>query len=191
MLLNLQDRATAIALFDPVLQLIPPYPVNLAINLSIYLTAAIFFIYLLTKPRLLLIAIHALILMWALRWLTIYLLPLATPPGKVPLLDIIAYAGHDVSRDLFFSGHTATLFIMLFVTRNRLLSLFFFLMLLVVVTLLLVGHQHYFLDIAVAPFFGYTSYRVSVQINQKIISLSAKNHRDEAAPGSTDGRIIN
>ncbi len=64
-------------------------------------------------------------------------------------------------------------------------------MLLVVVTLLLVGHQHYFLDIAVAPFFGYTSFRVSVQINQKIISLSAKNHRDEAAPGSTDVTIIN
>lgn len=189
MLLYLQHRTTSIALFDPVLQLIPAHPVNLALNLSIYITAAVFFIYLLTKPRLLLIAAHALILMWALRWATIYLLPLATPPGKVPLPDMIAYAGHDISRDLFFSGHTATLFIMLFVSKNRLLSWLLLLILLLVVALLLIGHQHYFLDIIAAPFFAYVCYRVSAQMNQQTLSFLSRNRREKAASGSSNETI--
>ena len=185
-LVYFQHRPETIVLYDPVLSMITPRPINLELNIFSYATLAILLIYLLAKPKRLLIVLHALLLMWMLRWLTMYLLPLATPPLKVPLHDVIAYSNYQISRDLFFSGHTATMVIMLCVIKNRGMLLFTFLMTLLIIALLLIGHQHYFLDIIAAPFFAYTCYRLSVRLNQFLIPLLARDKKQALAEKEPD-----
>ena len=183
MMLLFQHRSLSIPLLDPILHMIPPHAVSLELNLLSYTAAITALIYLAKKPRLLLIAIQALLMMWILRWLTIYLLPLATPPNKVPLPDLLAYSHYNISRDLFFSGHTATIVILLLLTKaNRFMSIFMGLLLLAIVSLLLIGHQHYFLDILCAPFFAYTCYRIATKINHYAIPALLKNYKIEKSP---------
>ncbi len=169
MLLYFQHRRESIAMFDPILRMIPPHPMNTGLNIVCYGALGIVLIYFSNKPKQLFIVLHALLLMWMLRWATMYLLPLAAPPDKVPLDDVIAYSHHLISRDLFFSGHTATLLIMLFAVKNRWMFLFTLVMTLTIVVLLLIGHQHYFLDIVSAPFFAYCCYQLSNRINQLLL----------------------
>ena len=165
-LVLLQHRLQSIVPYDPLLSFITPRPINLELNIFSYTTLLVLLLYFLTKPRMLLIVLHALLLMWMLRWLTMYLLPLATPPHKVPLHDVIAYSNYTISRDLFFSGHTATLVIMLCALKNRWLFIYAFIMTLVIIALLLIGHQHYLLDIVCAPFFAIISWPINICIKQ-------------------------
>ena len=175
LLLYFQSRPEVIQIMDPILQIITPRPINVELNLFCYGTIIFLIIYFLNKPHKMLTILHALLLMWMLRWLTIYLLPLATPPHKVSLNDMIAYSHYTISRDLFFSGHTAALVIMLCAINNRWIFLISFSMTLVVVTLLLIGHQHYFLDIISAPFFAYTCYRFADWVDSLLALKLLKN----------------
>ncbi len=175
LLISYQHRSLSIYLYDPVLHLIRPVDVGFWLFLSSYTAFGVAIIYFIRKPRQFTILLQALMLMWMMRWLTIYLLPLAVPPMKIPLHDPIAYFNHVISRDLFFSGHTASLVIMLCVSRQRWLRLFFIFFLALTVTLLLLGHQHYFLDIVAAPFFAYGCYRLALTFNDWITPLLTRN----------------
>lgn len=175
MLVFFQHRSESIIPFHPLINFITPRPIGTELNIFFYLTLFISLLYFLAKPKMLLIVTHALLLMWMVRWLTMYLLPLATPPHKVPLHDIIAYAHYFISRDLFFSGHTAMLVIILCAIKNRWLFIYAFVMTIVIIALLLVGHQHYLLDIICAPFFAVICYQVSVKFSQFAVPLLLKN----------------
>lgn len=181
-----QHRLQSIVPYDPLLSFITPRPINLELNIFSYTTLLVLLLYFLTKPRMLLIVLHALLLMWMLRWLTMYLLPLATPPHKVPLHDVIAYSNYTISRDLFFSGHTATLVIMLCALKNRWLFIYAFIMTLVIIALLLIGHQHYLLDIICAPFFAIICYQVAVRFSQFMVPLLLSSKKEVLAPEITD-----
>ncbi len=166
-----QHRPESIIPYDPLLRFITPRPINFELNLFSYATLLLLLLYLLRQPRVLLIVLHALLMMWMLRWFTMYLLPLATPPHKVPLDDVIAYSHYTISRDLFFSGHTATLVIMLCAIKNRWVFIGAAMMTLVVIALLLIGHQHYLLDIICAPFFAVICYQASARLSQFLVPL--------------------
>lgn len=175
MLVFFEHRLQSIIPYDPLMRLITPRPINFELNLFSYSTLFVLLIYFLKKPRILLVVVHALLMMWMLRWLTMYLLPLAAPPNKVPLHDVIAYSNYSISRDLFFSGHTATLVILLCAIKNRWVFIYAFVMTLVIISLLLIGHQHYLLDIISAPFFAVICYQVSVRLSRFVVPLLLKD----------------
>lgn len=95
--------------------------------------------------------------------IALYLTPLEAPQGTIPLVDPIAHADGTVFvRDLFFSGHTATTYLVFLVCRRahwRWKALFFAV---AVATgaMVVVQKTHYTIDVFAAPFFVYTAHGV-------------------------------
>jgi hypothetical protein len=149
---------------DPVLQLLVPKNFSLLIFTLIYsalITALISFSF---YPMLLLRGLQAYCLLLLVRTLCIWLVPLNDPPGMIvlndPFVGYIGYGGKPISKDLFFSGHTSTLFLFFLAAPNRGLRIFFLIITLVVASCILLQHVHYTIDVIAAPFFSWICYRI-------------------------------
>ena len=97
-----------------------------------------------------------------------YILPLESPASIIPLKDSFLqnsfYSGRENLKDLFFSGHTATVFLFAFAFKKRVLKLFFAIGGTVVGIFVVLQHVHYSIDVIVAPAFAY----FSVYLQRKI-----------------------
>jgi hypothetical protein len=99
--------------------------------------------------------------------ITIALVPLEPPKELYPIVDAMAnafYGPHFITRDLFFSGHTATVFLMGLCLKKKYDKLAAFIATGFVGILLLVQHVHYTIDIIVAPFFTWLIFLVGKKI---------------------------
>jgi hypothetical protein len=148
------ETRPGILITDPLLARLPARDVSVWIFPVLYGTLAVTLAYLSTRPRVLLQALVAFALVHSFRICTLYWLPLDAPAGCIPLADPLvrhlAYDGKIITRDLFFSGHTATLCIAWLAVRPRSLKWILGPALLVVMGLLLVQHAHYLIDIVAA-----------------------------------------
>ncbi|WP_426489589.1 phosphatase PAP2-related protein [Hymenobacter sp. 102] len=143
---------------DPVLTALPAHDVSGPTFAVIYLGIGLGVVTLLPRPLRLLRALWAYLGLHLLRCLTLYLLPLEPPPGLVllrdPLVDRLIYAAPaPITKDLFFSGHTATLLLLALAVpagwrRQVLLA-----GTVAIGTLVLVQHAHYTYDVLAAPLF--------------------------------------
>ena len=106
--------------------------------------------------------------MTLLRMLCLYLLPLEAPESILPLKDTFLqstfYSGRENLKDLFFSGHTATIFLFAFGFRKKGTKRFFFVGACVVGVLVLVQHVHFSIDVLAAPLFAYVAVRVQKKL---------------------------
>lgn len=113
---------------------------------------------------------YALLVLW--RTVSIYLLPLSEPQGAIPLSDPLLntffYPGGYSSRDLFFSGHTATLFLFALFTGGKESILFYGCTILLGV-LLVLQKIHYSVDVLAAPFFAWITYKMVLIFNSRLI----------------------
>jgi hypothetical protein len=92
-----------------------------------------------------------------------YLIPLDPPPGMVILKDpLVESFGTSATptKDLFFSGHTSTMFLLFLTAANRNLKLLFLICTMLIGFCVILQQVHYSIDVWVAPFFAYSSYRV-------------------------------
>ncbi len=95
------------------------------------------------------------------RMLSINLVPLDPPVGLIPLIDPLSNAFYGktyITKDLFYSGHTSTIFLMFLCLRRRWDRLFALVGTLIVGRLLLVQHVHYTIDVLGAFVFTYPLY---------------------------------
>jgi hypothetical protein len=108
------------------------------------------------------LAMQAYILLASLRMLSMYLLPLDPPPLLIPLTDpfVESLSSGTLTRDLFFSGHTSTLFLLFLTASGRNLRRFFLFCTIMVAICVLIQHVHYTIDVVAAPFYSYASYRI-------------------------------
>ena len=172
-LLFVENREGAV-LNDPILSLFSPIDVTWLIFSIIYFSVIITIYYLLDKPNQILTGIQVYSLMIIFRIAAMYLIPLNPPPLMIelkdPMVEIIGGTGETLTKDLFFSGHTATLFILyLIVEKKGLLKNFLLLSSLLITLLVLLQHIHYSIDVFTAFFVSYTCFKIVTGFNKKLI----------------------
>jgi hypothetical protein len=125
-------------------------------------------------PEDMLLALQSYTVMALLRLSTIYFLPLNAPIGIIPLKDPFVEffgGGQTLLRDLFFSGHTATMFLFFLTSPTKKLKWIYLACTVLVAGCVLVQHVHYTIDVIAAPVFAYTSYRIAQLVDIRIKNL--------------------
>lgn len=161
--LNYIEQREGVVLSDPLLKTFNPINLTWLIFALIYLSLIIFIIKTFNKPDRLLLAFQAYGLMVIFRSIAMYLTPFEAPETLLVLDDPFVQLfgkGDILTKDLFFSGHTATLFLLFLLAQNKILKSFFLISTILVGTAVLLQHVHYAIDVFVAPFFAYSSYRI-------------------------------
>jgi membrane-associated phospholipid phosphatase len=99
--------------------------------------------------------------------LTISLVPLDPPAGLIGLADPLSnffYGPKFITRDLFFSGHTSTVFLLYLCLPGKADKKLALAATLSVAILLLVQHVHYTLDVLGGFLFGWISWWISARL---------------------------
>ena len=166
------EARNGIQLNDPILKLFAPINLSVLIFGIIYLSILIGIISLFNDPPQLIFALQVYVIMLAVRIVTLYLTPLNAPANMIPLIDPVVQnfgTGQLLTKDLFFSGHTATMFLLFLVMNNKKLKIIFFILFILVAAAVLIQHVHYSIDVVAAPFFTYAAYRIVLLFKEKYL----------------------
>ncbi len=159
------ESRPGVTLPDPLLALLTPRDVTWLTFSLIYAGLLTAIVLLARRPDALLLGLQSYVAMVLFRIGAMYLLPLDPPPGMIPLRDpFVEYFGTGklLTRDLFFSGHTATLFLLALVLPGGWTRKVYVGLTVGVALCVLVQHVHYSVDVFVAPFVTYVSYRLAL-----------------------------
>ncbi len=159
-----------VILDDPILKFLHPADFSTLIFLIIYVSVFVSLFYLIKRPDLLLIGIQSYALLLILRIIAMYLIPLNPPGNTIPLVDplVVAFGtGEILTKDLFFSGHTALLFLLFLIIDNKNIKISFITLTFILAFLLLKQHVHYSIDVFCAPVFSYASYKIILGLKNR------------------------
>ena len=154
---------------DPVLSLFKPVDVSF-ITLIITYSFSLFAIVLACfKPTLFVQLAQAFTLILILRILCMYFVPLEPPTAIIPLEDgflrSYVYSGRPNLRDLFFSGHTASMCLFAYCFTDKKIKWMFVFGAIIIGTLVTLQHVHYSIDVMAAPVFVYIAVWLQKKIN--------------------------
>lgn len=161
--LEQNEGRPGVVLPDPVLALFSPVDLTWLTFALIYIGLVAAVVSLLRHPETLLLAIQAYSVMVGFRIIAMTLVPLEPPVTMIPLQDpLVEYFGTGtlLTKDLFFSGHTSTLFLLFLVTPRSALKKVFLACTVLVACCVILQHVHYAIDVYVAPFVAYAAYRI-------------------------------
>ncbi len=147
---------------DWVLNHLPAYPVSLPIFIIIWSATLFTFIRAIQDPRgIMIVFLWSYVIMSISRLVVITAVPLNPPAGLLELKDPISntfYGMKVVTKDLFYSGHTSTVFLMFLCVKKRKDKITLLTATLLVGFLLLLQHVHYTIDVLAAPVFTFIIY---------------------------------
>ena len=169
--LHFVEQREGVVLNDPLLNAFNPIDLTWLTFALIYLSLIIFVITTFNKPDKLLVAFQAYGLMLIFRTIAMYLTPFEAPETILLLNDpfVQFFAKGDIlTKDLFFSGHTGTLFLVSLLAENKTLKTIFLILTILVGFAVLLQHVHYSVDVFVAPFVAYGSYRIIKNLHIRI-----------------------
>ena len=160
---NFAETRTGVVLQDPLLNLYNPIDLTWLIFGLIYISLIVAIVSLLKNPKQLLFAMQLYALMVVVRISAMYLLPLE-PPAKIiilndPLVEFFG-SGKSLTKDLFFSGHTASLFVLFLTAKQKTIKIIFLVCTIVVAISVLLQHVHYTIDVFAALFFTFACYKI-------------------------------
>ncbi|MFP5080731.1 phosphatase PAP2-related protein [Pedobacter sp. JCM 36344] len=153
---NIEDRE-GIVLHDWLLKYIPSIDVSLLIFLVLYATVIMFLVRMSMNTEICLKTLWSFIFLCLFRMVTIKMVALNPPHGLIELVDpcsIVFYRSNVITKDLFFSGHTAILIlggICMSRPKDKIIA---FSAAFIIGILLLLQHVHYTVDVLAAPFFS-------------------------------------
>jgi hypothetical protein len=159
-------------LYDPILNALPPVDLSGPIFVLIYVPVVYAIVRSLLTPTVLIHFLTGYVLLLLTRILTLWLTPLDPPLALVPLVDplgLVLYGGIPVTRDLFFSGHTATAFLIYQCLPSKIEKRVSGVVVVLMVMGLLLQHIHYAVDIVAAIPFAY----LCAKATAKLIPLAA------------------
>jgi len=160
-----------VTLADPVLELFNPIDLTWLTFGLIYISLIVAIFSFATKPEILILALQGYSLLIIFRILVMYSAPLDAPEKMILLNDPFVQffgSGEVLTKDLFFSGHTATLFLLFLISDKKQLKIIFLISTILVGIAVLLQHVHYTIDVLAAPFFAYSSYKIVTIINERI-----------------------
>ncbi len=117
------------------------------------------------KPLTALLLIRTYLLLQFFRALTLLIFPLDPPEGIIPLDDPFLrstfYNGRPNLKDLFFSGHVATLVMFVFIVPQKWVKMLLVVAAVVAGMLLALQRAHYVVDVIAAPLFAFGAFVVA------------------------------
>jgi PAP2 superfamily C-terminal len=99
-----------------------------------------------------------------------YAVPFNPPTDMIPLDDPFVQfmgTGKMLTKDLFFSGHTATLFLLHLLMEKKIAKRIFLVLTFVIALSVILQHVHYFIDVFAAPFFTFGCFSIVKNIRGK------------------------
>lgn len=129
--------------------------------------AALAFYRAISKPSMYVTYVWAYSFIVILRMFTISVVKLDAPVGIIHLIDPLSgifYGEANITKDLFFSGHTATLCLIYLTLEKKVDKILGLIAIVAVGILLLVQHVHYTLDVIAAPIAVYPIYKMVAAI---------------------------
>lgn len=174
-----------VVLDDPIQRMVGPVNLRWPVFLILWSSLVLGVCSLAKTPVRLLMWLQAAALLTLFRAMALYLVPLAAPSTIIPLADPIATlrtnTGTIITSDLFFSGHTAMMFLLFLVTTSTRLRCFFFAGFVFVGVSVVVQHVHYSGDVFAAPFFAYGSWRLVLLMHKtlrRLLHIDEGNKQD-------------
>jgi hypothetical protein len=160
------QQRNGIVMQDFILANIPSKNVSTLIFGIIYISVFYLLARIIRRPK------HFVWFAWAfnietfIRFVCIYIVPLDPPMGLVdlhdPLAELFIYGENTaITKDLFFSGHTATMVFVCYFLPHPTERKIAILVTLVLALLLLIQHVHYSLDVLVAPVATWIAIRIA------------------------------
>lgn len=159
---------------DPLLNRFSPIDLTWVIFTILYLSVLWSIFSLAKTPGQLTQALLAYTMVLFLRMVAMYLLPLEAPKTIIPLKDpLIEYFGTDVTltKDLFFSGHTALIFLLFLAVTTKWEKFFLFIGTIIVAGGVLLQHVHYSIDVLMAFLASYSCWNVSTAFEKKFLKF--------------------
>lgn len=151
------QRRDGYELNDALLNALPPIDVSVPVFIVIWSMVLLFIIRSVNSPQLFLVYLYGFLFVCVCRIITLSAVAFETPPRlielKDPLSNFFYGSSNFITKDLFFSGHTATLCLFFFCFQRKWDKVIALACSVVVGVLLLVQHVHYTIDVLAAPVF--------------------------------------
>jgi membrane-associated phospholipid phosphatase len=160
------EQRQGIVMNDPLLRILPAHNISIPLFIIIWGLSTLMAIRAIQTPKVFLVFAWSWIVLSIFRMLTIALVPLEAPVGLIGLVDPLSnffYGDKFITKDLFFSGHTSTIFLLYFCLPGKTEKKLALLATFCVAILLLVQHVHYTLDVLGGFLFGWLSYWIATR----------------------------
>ena len=170
-ILNAVENRQGVVFADPVFATLQPVDLTWPVFIAMHLITTIAIIVILPDAHYLCACVIGYSLVLNIRTITMFLTPFDPPMTIIPLDNpiLIPLGVNSMHvRDLFFSGHTATMVFTFFATKIKWLKIATFIGTVLVAVGVLLQHVHYSIDVVVAPFVAYTCYRTTLIVHDKI-----------------------
>ncbi len=166
------EQRPGVVLHDPVLEHLPALDLTWFTFAVMYAALGTALWSMLHQPNRLLFWCRLYAAVMLARLLAMYLTELDDPLTAIPLQDpvsrIFLHTRTIPTKDLFFSGHTATMFTLYLTAGTRRQRVLFLGATVVIGAAVLLQHVHYAFDVLAAPFFAYGMYHLaSVFVGQR------------------------
>ena len=159
------ETKLGLLLNDPVLNAIGPVDVTWISFTVLYGMVVLAIGRAVRTPWILLRGLHAYALMMVLRMFAMYAVTLEAPLDIIPLIDPVTsnFYPSDVPfcKDLFFSGHTATIALLFCISTGKAMRTLGFLATIAIGVLVIVQHVHWTVDVLAAPVFVWLAWQGS------------------------------
>lgn len=152
------EQRNGIKFNDYLLQWLPAYDLSLFIFVTIWSMALLTFHRFKQDPQIFLTFLWGFILINLSRFVSIGLVPLNAPDSLVAIHDPISnyfYGPKFITKDLFFSGHTAAMFLMFLCLKKKSDKILTLIATIVIGIAVLIQHVHYTMDVFMAPIITY------------------------------------
>lgn len=154
---------------DMLLQIIPSIDVSIPIFMITWGMALFTLSKVIKVPRVFLGLLYGIIVLNISRFISISLVPLDPPAGLIDIWDPITdmfYGETYVTKDLFYSGHTATQFLFFLFLEKKSDKALALVSTVLMGLLVMVQHVHYTVDVVFAPPLTYLCYLLASRLTR-------------------------